>query len=72
MMKSSQTFRERKGLVQGWWESSRQPRGLGMCSQKFFTLIPRKHVGSAVVYAWKLGACNVDVEGCCDEPQASE
>ena len=33
---------------------------------------PWKHVGSTVVFDWKVGGCNMNVEGGCDEPQASE
>ena len=44
---------------------------LGVYSQEFFALIPGEHVGSVVVYAWKVDGCDVDVR-CCDKPQAPE
>ena len=43
-----------------------------MCSQEFVALIPGEHVSSIVVYAWKVGDCDVDVKRCCNKPQAPE
>ena len=36
---------------------------LGVCYQEFLTLVPEEHVGCTVVYAWKVGGCDVDVKG---------